>query len=394
MAEITTASPNQDLEAIIERSQIALGRGLLAGDGSPGVYVEPPAQPTEEEGIKNKLFNYDGTEVPYYQRLVENALNTGGVYSGDPLYGLDIGVAPSTEEDAGNFFGFRINNKLFNPDTTVVTPRYQQEIENALNPGTGVAASLRTSEALVPDRTEAEAKTDESLAMGVKAAQYANREQEKGNFLENLLGQIDLNKLLNSKTVKLLLEGVAGMSGEQQRSGGSALSGFTTSLNQARADDQQAMLDEQDRLLEQSRYDASAAASQVVAARLARQDARAEQEFRERNDVNPVSLNKPTENFIKDMISNSRIVSAIVEERDGTWFSRRIGTSPTESEVINAIVSEVVKIQHSNRVPLAQAFSAFEQSVGVAPSSSNTSDGSNATASDPTTGGDAFGSIK
>ena len=104
MAEITTVSPNQDLEAIIERSQIARDRGLLAGDGSPGVYVETPAQPTEEEGIKNKLFNYDGTEVPYYQRLVENALNTGGVYSGYPLYGLDIGVAPSTEEDAGNFF--------------------------------------------------------------------------------------------------------------------------------------------------------------------------------------------------------------------------------------------------------------------------------------------------
>ena len=211
--------------------------------------------------------------------------------------------------------------------------------------------------------------------MGVKAAQYANREQEKGNFLENLLGQIDLNKLLNSKTVKLLLEGVAGMSGEQQRSGGSALSGFTTSLNQARADDQQAMLNEQDRLLEQSRYDASAAASQAKANYAASRDARAETEFRERNDVNPVSLNKPTENFIKDMISNSRIVSAIVEERDGTWYSRNIiGTSPTESEVINAIVSEVVKIQHSNRVPLAQAFSAYEQSVGSPPSSSNTSD--------------------
>ena len=211
--------------------------------------------------------------------------------------------------------------------------------------------------------------------MGVKAAQYANREQEKGNFLENLLGQIDLNKLLNSKTVKLLLEGVAGMSGEQQRSGGSALSGFTTSLNQARADDQQAMLNEQDRLLEQSRYDASAAASQAKAGYAASRDARAETEFRERNDVNPVSLNKPTENFIKDMISNSRIVSAIVEERDGTWYSRNIiGTSPTESEVINAIVSEVVKIQHSNRVPLAQAFSAYEQSVGSPPSSSNTSD--------------------
>ena len=188
------------------------------------------------------------------------------------------------------------------------------------------------------------------------------------------MGQIDLNKLLNSKTVKLLLEGVAGMSGEQQRSGGSALSGFTTSLNQARADDQQAMLNEQDRLLEQSRYDASAAASQAKANYAASRDARAETEFRERNDVNPVSLNKPTENFIKDMISNSRIVSAIVEERDGTWFSRRIGTSPSELEVINAIVSEVVKIQHSNRVPLAEAFSAYEQSVGSPPSSSNTSD--------------------
>mgnify|MGYP003630245871 CR=1 FL=1 len=301
MAEITTASPNQDLEANLERIRIARDRGLLARAESPGVGAVTP-----------------------------------GVYNGDPLFGLEIGVAPS--------------------DITRI--------------GTGVAPSV----------------VDKALSDGVGAAQYANREQEKGNFLENLLGQIDLNKLLNSKTVKLLLEGVAGMSGEQQRSGGSALSGFTTSLNQARADDQQAMLNEQDRLLEQSRYDASAAASQAEADYAARRadmaetrrdkkDAREATRFSERNNVNPVSLNKPTENFIKDMISNSRIVSAIVEERDGTWYSRNIiGTSPTESEVINAIVSEVVKIQHSNRVPLAQAFSAYEQSVGSPPSSSNTSD--------------------
>jgi len=308
MAEIITTSPNQDLEDIIKRSQIALERGLLAGAGpGPGVGAVTPGVGAVTPGV--------GAVTP-------------GAYSGDPLYGLDIGVAP--------------------PARTPASP--------------------------VPARIETSDKVNESLALGAQAAQYANREQEKGNFLENLLGQIDLNKLLNSKTVKLLLEGVAGMSGEQQRSGGSALSGFTTSLNQARADDQQAMLNEQDRLLEQSRYDASAAASQAQAAYAARRDARAEAEFRERNDVNPVSLNKPTENFIKDMISNSRIVSAIVEERDGTWFSRRLGTSPTEAEVINAIVSEVVKIQHNNRVPLAQAFSAYEQSVGVPPSSSNTSD--------------------
>ena len=312
MAEITTASPNQDLEANLERIRIARDRGLLARAESPGVGAVTP-----------------------------------GVYNGDPLFGLEIGVAPSDIT--------RIGTGVAPPDRTII--------------GTGVAPSV----------------VDKALSDGVGAAQYANREQEKGNFLENLLGQIDLNKLLNSKTVKLLLEGVAGMSGEQQRSGGSALSGFTTSLNQARADDQQAMLNEQDRLLEQSRYDASAAASQAEADYAARRadmaetrrdkkDAREATRFSERNNVNPVSLNKPTENFIKDMISNSRIVSAIVEERDGTWFSRRIGTSPSELEVINAIVSEVVKIQHSNRVPLAEAFSAYEQSVGSPPSSSNTSD--------------------
>ena len=301
MAEITTASPNQDLEANLERIRIARDRGLLARAESPGVGAVTP-----------------------------------GVYNGDPLFGLEIGVAPSDIT--------RIGTGVAPPDRTII--------------GTGVAPSV----------------VDKALSDGVGAAQYANREQEKGNFLENLLGQIDLNKLLNSKTVKLLLEGVAGMSGEQQRSGGSALSGFTTSLNQARADDQQAMLNEQDRLLEQSRYDASAAASQAEADYAARRADMAETRFSERNNVNPVSLNKPTENFIKDMISNSRIVSAIVEERDGTWFSRRIGTSPSELEVINAIVSEVVKIQHSNRVPLAEAFSAYEQSVGSPPSSSNTSD--------------------
>lgn len=342
MAEIITASPNQDLEANLERIRIARDRGLLAGAESPGAY------------------------------------------SGDPLYGLDTGVAPSTEEGG-------IKNKLFNYDGTEV-PYYQELVKNASNPGTGEAPSERTQQASSITRSgTGEARpditVDESLALGAKVGLDKNREQEKGNFLENLLGQIDLNKLLNSKTVKLLLEGVAGMSGEQQSSGGSALSGFTTSLNQARADDQQAMLDEQDRLLEQSRYDASAAASQVRAEQAARRDNREEVKFRDRNDVNPVPLNKPTENFIKDMISNSRIVSAIVEEKDGTWFSRRIGESPSELEVINAIVSEVVKIQHSNRVPLAEAFSAYEQSVGSSPSSSNTSDESVAS-------GDAFGSIK
>ena len=324
MAEINTASPNQDLEAIIERSQIAQERGLLAGV-PPGVGVREP-----------------------------------GVYNGDPLYGLDIGVAPSTEEDAGNFFGFRINNKLFNPDTTVVTPRYQQEIENASNPGTGVAPSERTQQASSitrigtgvarPDRT-----VDASLALGAEVGLRNNREQEKGNFLENLLGQIDLNKLLNSKTVKLLLEGVAGMSGEQQRSGGSALSGFTTSLNQARADDQQAMLNEQDRLLEQSRYDASAAASQVVAARLARQADMAETRFSERGDVKPLVLTTAVKETLQGLIDSNPGIGAWIDNADGNSF---LGFTfgKTGDDVTDQLMSLIVKAQNERKGSLIDAF--------------------------------------